>query len=95
MLFEKLADRSIDQDSFKEKKLTYDMEIEDLEQRISDAQMVERLERDAGNEAKEKAAAAKSFLDITEMTDEIWEKFVRDVFLYLGGRMEIQWNFEE
>lgn len=95
MLFEKLADRSIDRDSFKEKKLAYDMEIEDLEQRISDAQMVERLERDAGDEAKEKAAAAKSFLDITEMTDEIWEKFVRDVFLYPGGRMEIQWNFEE
>lgn len=94
-LFEKLADRSIDRDSFKKKKREFDAEIQSLEQKISDAQMADKLSRDSSGEAREKVEKAKSFLDIKQMTDEIWEKFVKDVFVYPGGRMEIQWNFEE
>ena len=43
MLFEKLADRSIDRESFKAKKQEYDDEIAVLEQKISDAKMAEQL----------------------------------------------------
>lgn len=89
-LFEKLADRSIDRETFKEKKAAYDSEIADLEQRISDASMAESLTSD-----DEKVEVAKSFLDIKTMTDEIWVKFLKDVFVYPGGRMEIHWNFDD
>ena len=54
--------------------------------------MAEQL---ANDEAAEKIETAKSFLEIAEMTEEMWEKFVNDVFLYPGGRMEIHWNFED
>ena len=91
MLFEKLADRSIDRETFKEKKAQYDSEIAKLEQRISDASLAESL----SVESDEKVDEVKSFLDIETMTDDIWEKFIQDVIVYPGGRMEIQWSFEE
>ena len=95
ILFEKLADRSIDRETFKEKKQEYDLDIDALEQKLSDASMAEQLARDSDDEVAEKIEMAKSFLDVTEMTEEMWEKFVKDVFLYPGGRMEIHWNFED
>lgn len=95
MLFEKLADRSIDRETFKEKKREYDEEIAELEQRLSDANMSEMLLREAEDDARAKADMAKTFLDVEVMTDEIWEKFLQDVFVYPGGRMEIHWNFDD
>ena len=38
--------------------------------------LVERIERDADGEARERADVARSFLDVGEMTEEIWERFV-------------------
>lgn len=66
-----------------------------MEQKLSDASMAEQLAKDSDYEAAEKIETAKSFLEIAEMTEEMWEKFVNDVFLYPGGRMEIHWNFED
>ena len=95
ILFEKLADRSIDRESFKEKKQTYDTEIAELEQKISDANMAAQLTRDFEEESAERIETAKSFLEVMDMTEEMWEKFVKDVFLYPDGRMEIHWNFDD
>ncbi len=39
--------------------------------------LVERIERDADGEARERADVARSFLDVGEMTEEIWERFVK------------------
>ena len=95
MLFEKLADRSIDRETFKDKKREYDEEIAELEQRLSDVNMNELLLREAEDDARAKVDMAKSFLDVEVMTDEIWEKFLQDVFVYPDGRMEIYWNFDD
>lgn len=95
ILFEKLADRSIDRESFKKKKQDYDVEIAELEQKISDVNMAEQLSRDSEDESVERIETAKTFLEVTEMTEEMWEKFVKDIFLYPDDRMEIQWNFDE
>jgi hypothetical protein len=38
---------------------------------------------------------ARSFLDVEEMTEAIWEKFVEVVYLYPEMRMEIVWKFED
>lgn len=95
VLFEKLADRSIDRETFKEKKQDYDDEIAALEQKLSDARMAQRLVADAHDEAKEKIETAKNFLDLKEMNEDAWEKFIDDVILYPDYRMEIHWSFEE
>ena len=91
MLFEKLADRSIDRENFKEKKALYDSEILELEQKISDASLAESLSA----EADEKMDEVKSFLEVAALTDDMWEKFIQDVIVYPGGKLEIHWNFEE
>ena len=95
VLFEKLADRSIDRESFKTKKAEQEELIADLEQKISDARMAARLVSDADDEAKEKIETAKNFLDLKNMTEEAWEKFIDDVIVYPDYRMEIHWSFEE
>ena len=91
MLFEKLADRSIDRETFKEKKALYDSEILELKQKISDASLAESLSA----EADEKMDEVKSFLEVAALTDDMWEKFIQDVIVYPGGKLEIHWNFEE
>lgn len=92
-LFEKLADREIERSVFLERKKGYDAEIGRLEQEISDAGLAERIDRDADGEARERADVARSFLDVGEMSEEIWERFVKGALVYPDGRIEIRWNF--
>lgn len=94
-LFEKLADREIERAVFLERKKGYDAEIGRLEQEISDAGLAERIDRDADGEARERADVARSFLDVGEMTEEIWERFVKGACVYPDGRIEVRWNFDE
>lgn len=95
ILYEKLAERSIDRESFKEKKQGYDEEIAGLEEQISDARMAERLAAEAGEDAREKVETAKSFLDLKEMSEEAWDKFVEEVRVFPDYRIEIRWKFGE
>ena len=89
-LFEKLADRKMDRETFKEQKVACDRDIETLERKISDIVTAETLAEDKAD----KMVVAKSFLDITTMTDEVWEQFVKDVIVYPGQRLELHWNFD-
>ena len=95
ILFEKLADRSIDREAFKTKKQEYDSEIAALEQKISDARMAEQLTAESDEAAKSRVETAKSFLDLKEMTEDAWETFVEKVIVYPEYRIEIHWRFEE
>ena len=95
MLFEKLADRSIDREAFKTKKQEYDAEIAALEQKISDARMAEQLTVESDEAAQSRVETAKSFLDLKEMTEDAWETFVEKVIVYPEYRIEIHWRFEE
>lgn len=92
-LFERLADREIGRDVFLERKKGYDAEICRLEQEISDVGLAERIDRDG--EARERADAARSFLDVGEMSEEIWERFVKGACVYPDGRIEVRWNFAD
>ena len=94
-LMDKLADRSIDRDTFMKKKQRYDEEIAALERKVSDVRMAQRLVTDADDEAKEKIETAKTFLDLKEMNEDAWETFVDEVLVYPDYRMEIHWNFED
>lgn len=95
MLFEKLADRRIDRETFKVKKQEYDSVIAALEQKISDVKMTEQLVRESDEAARSRVETAKSFLDLNEMTEDVWEKFVEKVIVYAKYRIEIHWRFEE
>ena len=37
----------------------------------------------------------KFFLEVDALTDDMWEKFIQDVIVYPGDKLEIHWNFEE
>ena len=95
MLFEKLADRSIDRETFKAKKAEQDELIAELEQKISDARMAEQLTAESDEAAQARVETAKSFLDLKEMTEDAWETFVEKVIVYPEYRIEIHWRFEE
>lgn len=71
----------------------YDAEIGRLEQEISDVGLAERMERDVDGEARERADVARSFLDVGEMTEEIWERFMKAACVYPNGRIEVRWDF--
>lgn len=88
-LFEKLADREIEREEFLERKKGYDAEIERMEREVSDAELAERIAR----EARERADVARSFLDVGEMSEEIWERFVAGARVFPDGRIEVEWNF--
>ena len=92
-LFERLADREIGREEFLERKRGYDVEIGRLEREILDAGVAERAVRDEYGEARERVDAARSFLDVGEMTEEIWERFVKGACVYSDGRIEVRWNF--
>ena len=95
MLFEKLADRTLDRETFKEKKAEYDGEIERLKEEL---QILQAAGGDGQNQAekiREKKEEAESFLDVPKMADEIWDKFVKKVKVFPGKRIEIEWKFED
>lgn len=94
VLLKKLADRSIDREMFKEQKMVLDESIADLEKKIADEKLAEKMLEESGNDARSRIAAAKNFLELEEMTEEMWEKFVKDVYVYPGERLDIQWNFD-
>lgn len=76
-------------EAFKVRKAEIDTQIAELEQRIEDAKVSASLAADVGSKADE----TRSFLDAESMTDDIWERFVKDVRMYPEERMEIIWNF--
>lgn len=80
----------MERETFKEQKAAYDKDIETLKQKISDVAMAEAL---VENEV-DKAAVARSVLDITAMTDGVWDQSINDVIVYSGSRLEIHWNFD-
>lgn len=92
-VFERLADREIERAAFVERKKVHDAEIAGLEREISGAELAERIARDADGEAKERADVARSFLDVGEMSDEVWERFVKGARVFPDGRIEVEWNF--
>ena len=94
ILLKKLADRSIDREAFKEQKTVLDESIADLEKKIADERLAEKMLEESGSETRSKITAAKTFFELEKMTDEMWEKFVKDVYVYPGERLDIRWNFD-
>ena len=90
-LIRKLTERSISREAFVEKKKKQDEQISELERRLSDLKAQEMMECEQDADTGE----IKSFLDVTELTEDIWERFIKKVVLYPDKRLEIHWNFDE
>ena len=90
-LIRKMAERSISRDVFLDKKKKQDEQITELEQRLSDLKTKELMQRDKGIDTDE----IRSFLDVSEMTEKEWDRFIDKVVLYPNHKMVIQWKFEE
>ena len=90
-LIRKMAERSISRELFLEKKKQQDEQIAGLEQKLSDLKTRELMQSDKTIDTNE----IKSFLDISEMTEKAWNRFINKVVLYPDKKMEIQWKFEE
>ncbi|MCR5330862.1 MAG: recombinase family protein [Lachnospiraceae bacterium] len=85
MLFEKLADRSVDRENFKTKKAGYDLEIERLKEKIKiiRATMDEEAEMDVD----------RSILGEKELTKEIWDRYIESVEVFPGERLTVKFKF--
>lgn len=84
-LFEKLSDRTIDRETFRERKAEYDQEIDVLRERIMAVRELMDDESDADID--------ESILDKDEITDEIWEKYIESAEVFPDDRMTIKFKF--
>lgn len=91
ILFEDLADRKIERDVFLEKKAALDRELQNYKEKKAELLAAREVEE----QGREKAEEISSILDATEMTEEMWDEFVRDVKMYPDKRIEIEWKFTE
>lgn len=90
-LLKKMVERSIGREEFLEQKKGYDVRIEELHQKL-EALKVQDVVVSDGTKAVEKI---RSFLDIEELTDDIWKQFIKEVRVFTDKRVEIEWKFEE
>ncbi|MBR5419620.1 MAG: recombinase family protein [Lachnospiraceae bacterium] len=89
-LCDKMLDRSIDREVFREKKAKLDEQIVMQKRWIAGLKAAEDFA-----EIEERIEEMKSFLDIPDMTEELWNRFVEKVVVYPDKRLEICWNFED
>lgn len=84
-LFEKLADRNIDRETFKVKKAEYDQEIENLKKKVS---TIKALLDD-----EEEIEVDESVLEAKNLTKEIWDQYIESVDVFPDKRLEIKFKF--
>lgn len=90
-LIRKMAERSIRREEFLHNKKAQDEQIAELEQKLSDLKTKELIQRDKSVDTAE----IRSFLDVTEITEKEWNRFIDKVMLYPDKKMVIRWKFEE
>ena len=84
-LFEKLADRTIDRETFRLRKAEYDQEIDAHRERIS-------VIRDLLDNKREDNVD-ESILEKDDLTDEIWEQYIESAEVFPDDRMTIKFKF--
>ena len=85
-----MLDRSIERAAFREKKSELDGQIAMQKRWLAGLKAAEDFA-----ETEERIEEMKSFLNINEMTEEVWDRFVEKVVVFPDKRLEIHWNFEE
>ncbi len=77
--------RTIDRETFRERKAEYDQEIDVLRERIMAVR--ELMDDESDSDIDE------SILDKDEITDEIWEKYIESAEVFPDDRMTIKFKF--
>ncbi|MBO6307349.1 MAG: recombinase family protein, partial [Oribacterium sp.] len=89
-LCDRMLDRSIDREVFRERKSELDEQIATQKRWIAGLKAAEDFA-----EVEDRIEEIKNFLDINEMTEELWSRFVEKAVVFPDKRLEIHWNFEE
>lgn len=88
-LLKKMVERNIGREEFLEQKKGYDVRIAELQQRLEALQVQAAVVSDGAKAVEE----IRSFLDIEELTDEIWQQFIKEVQVFPDKRVKIEWKF--
>ena len=93
MLYERYKDGSISREILMEQKAVHTAEIENLQEQLKELEERKSLESVEGQVLQEHKAEAVAFMDETELTEELKERFIKKVYVYPDGRMKVEWNF--
>ena len=93
MLYERYKDGGISRDMLMAQKAVHTAEIESLQEQLKELEERKNLKSLEEQVLQEHKAEAVAFMDETELTEELKERFIKKVYVYLGGRMKVEWNF--
>ena len=84
-LFEKLADRSIDRETFKAKKAEYDARIEVLKDKIHTIM--------ASLDEKNEITIDRSAADAKKLTKDLWDRYIESAEVFPNDRIVVKLKF--
>lgn len=84
-LFEKLADRSIDSETFKAKKAEYDARIEALKDKINTIM--------ASMDEKNGIDGDRSAVDVRKLTKDLWDRYIESAEVFPNDTIVLKFKF--
>lgn len=94
MLYEKYKDGEISREELVQQKASHTAELDKLQNRLQELKEQEVVTLTEENVVKERQAEAAAFMDETELTEELKERYIKKVSVYPGGRLQVEWNFD-
>lgn len=76
-------------------KKKYDADMERMEAELAALKQTQEAEENVQDGSRRKAEQALMFLEEDELTEDMKEKLIEKVVVYLGNRIEIVWGFKE
>ena len=93
--YELYADGVLSKDAYLKVKEELTKKIDNAEQQLSQAMEKHSEQRDLSETAEHLGGLAKSFFSETELTYEIAQAFLQNVYVYNKDRIEIEFRFED
>ena len=93
LLYERYKDGSISREELVEQKAVHTLEVEQMQNRLKELEEKAVADSAEWQVVQERQAEATAFMDETELTEEMKERFIKKVLVYPNGRMQVEWNF--
>lgn len=95
VLYQNYAEKQIRAEEYRKRADELMGQMEELERRADEAKMRQEQMEEERNSDKQDMKQVIRFLDLTELTQEAVDAFIKKVTLYKDKRVEIEWNFAE
>lgn len=92
-LYDKYADGKLDKNDFISEKKKYDADMERMEKELAALRQRQEKEQDTQQNSSENAAEALVFLEENELTEDMKDKLIEKVIVYVERRIEVVWKF--